>query len=60
MAEDTLSLSCPHCGQAFQSVIQMDPKTWEAIRMDLQVIERCPHCGWSAPFAKRDYFFRSN
>jgi hypothetical protein len=35
----------------------MDPETWERIRMDLHVIERCPHCGSSSPFSKADYFF---
>jgi endogenous inhibitor of DNA gyrase (YacG/DUF329 family) len=57
MAQNPLRLSCPHCRRTFPSVIQMDPETWEAIRVDLRVIERCPHCGWSSPFSKSDYFF---
>jgi hypothetical protein len=57
MAQDTLTLTCPHCGREFPSVIQMDPETWEAIRIDLHVIERCPDCGWSSPFSKSEYFF---
>jgi predicted RNA-binding Zn-ribbon protein involved in translation (DUF1610 family) len=57
MAEEELTLSCPRCGQAFKSAIQMDSATWAAIRMDLGLIERCPHCGWSSPFSKSDYFF---
>ena len=57
MAHDPLTLSCPHCVRPFPSVIQMDPKTWGPIRMDLQVIERCPHCGSSSPFSKSEYFF---
>jgi len=57
MAQSTLTLTCPYCGREFPSVIQMDPETWGAIRMDLHVIERCPDCGWSSPFSKSEYFF---
>ena len=57
MGEDTLTLSCAHCRRAFPSAIKMDRETWDGIRTDLRVIERCPHCGWSSPFSKSDYFF---
>ena len=57
MGEDKLTLSCAHCGVAFPSAIQMDRGTWDGIRDDLRVIERCPHCGWSSAFSKSDYSF---
>ena len=57
MAKDTLRLRCSHCGRNFPSAVQIDPKTWAAIRLDLGLIERCPHCGQSSSFSKSDYFF---
>lgn len=60
MARYTLTLICPRCGRAFPSVIRIDPATWEPIRKDLRVIERCLHCGWSSPFSKAEYYFETN
>ena len=34
------------------------PKTWEGIRLDDGMLERCPHCHRSSRFAKGDYLFR--
>ena len=39
---------------------QMDPKTWEGIRVNNGMIERCPHCHRSSRFAKGAYLFESN
>ena len=54
-----MHLTCPHCGESFVSVIQIDPETWDRIRMNDGMIERCTHCGRSSRFAKGDYFFES-
>jgi hypothetical protein len=52
-----LTLICPFCGQTFPSGIQMDPNTWEGIRMDW-MRELCPHCHRASRVAKGDYLFR--
>ena len=57
-AKPVLTLICPYCGRTFPSSIQMDPKTWEGIRLDEGMLERCPHCHRSSRFAKSDYLFR--
>jgi phage terminase large subunit GpA-like protein len=54
-----MHLTCPHCGESFASAMQIDPETWERIRMNDGMLERCPHCGRSSRFAKGDYFFSS-
>jgi hypothetical protein len=50
-----LALVCPYCGRTFPSAIRMDPKTWEGIRMNDGMVERCSHCHRSSRFAKGDY-----
>jgi uncharacterized Zn-finger protein len=57
-SKPVLTLVCPYCGRTFPSAIQMDPKTWEGIRMNDGMLERCPHCNRSSRFAKGDYLFR--
>ncbi len=51
---------CPDCDQWFASAIQMDPETWESIRMPSGLMERCAHCGHATRFAKGEYQFRSD
>ena len=51
-----LTLVCPHCGEAFPSMMQMDRPTLEAIRLET-VLEHCLACGKAASFHKGDYFF---
>ena len=51
-----LSLTCQVCGKRFASALQMDPLTFEAIRMNNHV-ECCRICGRAARYSKRDYFF---
>jgi uncharacterized Zn finger protein len=53
-----LCLVCPACGRVFDSAMQMEPRIFDAIRLD-QPLERCSHCGQINSFAKRDYVFRS-
>jgi len=55
-----LEVTCPHCGKAFASAIQMDAATWEDITMNDAMIERCSHRLHSSRFTKGDYFFESN
>jgi len=57
-AEDTpvLTLVCPRCGSSFPSAIQMDPRTFEAMRLE-SMIERCSVCAHAFRFTKGDYFF---
>ncbi len=54
--KEVLSLTCPHCGQPFASAIQMDPRTFETIRLD-SMLERCSLCGNASQFTKTDYYF---
>ena len=55
-AKKVLSLICPRCGASFASALQMDPATFEKIRMDT-LLEHCPSCGHAANFSKPDYRF---
>jgi hypothetical protein len=50
---------CPRCGIAFASAMQMDPKTFERIRLAKQ-LECCPACKYVGRFRKPDYLFRSH
>jgi hypothetical protein len=52
----TLTLTCPRCGQGFPSAMQMDPLTFDAIRLE-SMIERCSVCAHAFRFEKGDYFF---
>jgi hypothetical protein len=54
-----LMVLCPSCDTWFESAIQMDPETWEDIRMPSGLQERCGNCGTSTRFAKPEYQFRS-
>ena len=54
-----LSVICPRCGIAFESAMQMDPKTFERIRLAKQ-LECCPACKHVGRFQKPDYLFRSH
>ena len=51
-----LSLGCPHCGKSFASALRMDPRTFEAMRLE-SMIERCSICAHASRFDKGDYFF---
>jgi len=53
-----LSLICPGCGAAFPSAMQMDPRTFEGIRLS-NLLECCPKCSRVSRFNKADYLFRS-
>jgi hypothetical protein len=53
-----LSLVCPACGGAFASAMQMDPRTFERIRIS-NLLECCPNCSRVSRFSKTDYLFRS-
>jgi hypothetical protein len=57
---DQLMVLCPDCDRWFASAIQMDPETWEGIRMASGLIERCANCGASTRFAKIEYRFRTD
>ena len=53
-----LTLVCPACGTTFPSAMQMDPKTFEGIRIS-NLFERCPKCSRVSRFNKPDYLFRA-
>jgi hypothetical protein len=58
IARPVLSLVCPGCGGAFPSAMQMDPRTFEGIRLS-NLLECCPKCSRVSRFSKTDYLFRS-
>ena len=58
IARPVLSLVCPGCGGAFPSAMQMDPRTFEGIRVT-NLFERCPTCSRVSRFNKPDYLFRA-
>jgi hypothetical protein len=51
-----LSLTCKVCGRRFASALQMDPKTFEGIRMTNQ-LECCRLCSQVREYGRRDYYF---
>ena len=51
-----LTLTCPRCGEGFPSAMQMDPLTFDAIRLE-SMIERCSACAHAFRFGRVDYFF---
>ena len=53
-----LTLVCPACGATFPSAMQMDPRTFEGIRI-ANLFERCPKCSRVSRFNKPDYLFRA-
>ena len=53
-----LCLTCVKCGMIFMSAMQMDPWTWEMIRLG-QMRERCTSCGHIGLYRKADYYFAS-
>ena len=55
---DVLTLVCASCGRIFASTVQMEPSTFEQIRMNRQM-ECCPACGRASRYSKADYLFRS-
>jgi formate dehydrogenase maturation protein FdhE len=55
-----LTVTCPACGRSFASSIQMDPETWEGIRMNDGMVERCVHCERASRFSKGDYSFSND
>lgn len=57
-APPLLTLVCPACGTAFPSAMQMDPKTFEGIRIS-DLFERCLKCSRVSRFNKADYLFRA-
>ena len=57
VGNNVLNVTCPHCGESFASAIQMDPETWEGIRVNDGMLERCPHCHRSSRYQKAEYFF---
>jgi hypothetical protein len=54
-----LTLVCPRCGRSFPSAMQMDPPTFERMRLE-SMIERCSVCAHAFRFTKDDYRFRTN
>jgi hypothetical protein len=60
MPTEQLMVLCPNCDRWFASAIQMDPETWNQIRMQSGLIERCAHCGQATRFAKSEYRFRED
>jgi hypothetical protein len=58
IARPLLSVVCPRCGVAFPSAMQMDPRTFEGIRIS-NSLECCPKCSRVSRFSKNDYLFRS-
>jgi hypothetical protein len=51
-----LSLICKGCGKRFASALQMEPRTFESIRMN-EHFECCRLCSRAARYSKSDYFF---
>jgi uncharacterized Zn-finger protein len=58
ISRPVLSLVCPGCGVAFPSAMQMNPRTFEEIRIS-NLLECCPKCSRVSRFSKTDYLFRS-
>jgi len=56
---EILTLACPRCGESFPSAMQMDPTTFDVIRLE-SMLERCSACGHAARFRKDDYAFTSD
>jgi uncharacterized C2H2 Zn-finger protein len=54
-----LTLVCPRCGNTFQSVLQTDPRTLEAMRVET-MLERCSYCDLAFRVKKADYEFQSD
>jgi hypothetical protein len=57
-ARPLLTLVCPACGATFPSAMQMDPRTFEEIRV-VNLLECCPTCTRVSRFNKPDYLFRA-
>ena len=57
-ARPLLTLVCPACGATFPSAMQMDPRTFEGVRVT-NLFERCPKCSRVSRFNKPDYLFRA-
>jgi len=49
-------LDVSRCGEGFPSAMQMDPPTFDSIRLE-SMIERCSACAHAFRFKKDDYFF---
>jgi hypothetical protein len=58
ISRPVLSLVRPGCGGAFPSAMQMEPRTFEGIRIS-NLLECCPKCSRVSRFSKADYLFRS-
>ncbi len=56
---EMLTLVCANCGRIFASSMQMEPSTFEQIRLNGQM-ELCPRCGRTSRYSKTDYLFRSS
>jgi ribosomal protein L37E len=56
---EILTLACPRCGESFPSAMQMDPTTFDVIRLE-SMLERCSACGHAARFRKDEYAFTSD
>jgi uncharacterized C2H2 Zn-finger protein len=54
-----LTLVCPRCGNTFQSVLQTDPRTLEAMRVET-MLERCSYCDHAFRVKKAAYEFQSD
>jgi hypothetical protein len=54
-----LTLVCPRCGSTFQSVLQTDPRTLEAMRVET-MLERCSYCDHAFRVKKAAYEFQSD
>ena len=55
-SDEILALTCPRCASDFASAMQMDPLTFDVIRLE-SMIERCSICAHAFRFEKDDYFF---
>ena len=49
-----LTLVCPRCGNTFQSVLQIDPRTLEGMRAET-MRERCSMCDHAFRVKKSEY-----
>ena len=51
-----LRLTCKTCGRSFTSALQMEPKTFENIRITNQ-LECCRSCSQVRTYGRDDYYF---
>jgi rubredoxin len=54
-----LTLVCPRCGNSFQSVLQLDPRTLEGMRGET-MRERCSVCDYAFRVKKGEYRYMAD